>query len=84
VDVDEGIVEQAKSMGIHIIPRTEFEYVSAHLFQPVFLSNVNHRSDGTTNPTNKLPDEFQKMLKEFQGLFLTVVLSDNRWQSDDW
>jgi hypothetical protein len=24
------------------------------------------------------------MLKEFQGLFLTVVLSDNRWQSDDW
>jgi hypothetical protein len=33
VDVDEGIVEQAKSMGIHIIRRAELKNVSARLFQ---------------------------------------------------
>jgi hypothetical protein len=62
-------VEQAKSMGIHIIRGAEFKNVSACLFKWAFLINVYHRGDGNINPTDEPPGEFQEMLKEFQGLF---------------
>jgi hypothetical protein len=69
LDVDEGIVEQAKSMGINIIRRAELTNVSARLFQQAFLINVHHCGDGDANSTNEPPGEFLEMLKEFQGLF---------------
>jgi hypothetical protein len=69
LDVDEGIVEQAKFMGIHIIRKTELKNVSARLLQWAFLINVHHHGNGDTLPTDGPPGEFQEVLREFQGLF---------------
>jgi len=69
LDVDEGIVEQGKFIGIHIIRKAELENVSARLLKWAFLINVHHRGDGSTLQTNEPPGEFQEMLTEFQGLF---------------
>jgi hypothetical protein len=69
LDVDEDIVELAKSMGIHIIPRAERKNVSARLFQQAFLINVHHHGDSNTNPTDEPPGDIQEMLKHFQGHF---------------
>jgi hypothetical protein len=68
LDVDEGIVEQAKLMGIHIIRKAELKNVSTPLLKRAFLIKVHHRGDGDTLLTEPL-GEFQAMLTEFQGLF---------------
>jgi len=82
--VDEGIVEQAKFMGIHIIRKTELKNVSARWLTWAFLINVHHHGDGSTLQTDEPPGEFQKMLTEFQGLFgeLTLANSHNGRQDD--
>jgi len=69
LDVDEGIVEQTKFMGIHIIWKAELKNVSARLLKRAFLIKVHHRGDGSTLQTDEPPGEFQEMLTEFQGLF---------------
>jgi len=67
LDVDEGIVEQAEFMGIHIMWKAELKNISTRLLKRAFLINVHHRGDGDTLPTEP-PGEFQDMLTEFQGL----------------
>jgi hypothetical protein len=68
LDVDEGIVEQAKFMGIHIIRKAELKTVSTRLLKRAFLIKVHHRTDGDILPTEP-PREVQDMLTQFQGLF---------------
>jgi len=68
LDVNEGIVGQAKFMGIHLIQKAELQNISTHLLEQAFLSKVNHRDNGDTLPTEP-PGEFQDMLTEFNGLF---------------
>jgi len=68
LDIDEGIVEQAKFIGIHSIRKGELKNVSACLMKWVFLVKVHHRGDGSTLQTDELLGEFQEMLTEFQGL----------------
>jgi len=68
LDVDEGIVEQAKFMGIHIIRKAELKNVSTRLLKRAFLIKVHHRGDGDTPLTDGPPGEFQDMLTEFKGL----------------
>ena len=68
LDVDEGIVKQAKFMGIYIILKAGLNNVSIHLLKWAFLIKVHHHGDGDTLPTEP-PGEFPDMLKEFQGLF---------------
>jgi len=51
LDVDEGIVEQAKFMGINIIRKAELKNVSTRLLKRAFLFKVHHRGDGDTLPT---------------------------------
>jgi len=83
LDVDEGIVEQAKFMGIHIIRKAELKNVSTSLLTRAFLINVHHRGDGDTLPTEP-PKEFQDMLTEFQALFgaPTYAMSQKGRQAD--
>jgi len=83
LDVDEGIVEQAKLMGIHIIRKAELKKVSTFLLKWAFLIKVHHRGDGKTLPTEP-PGEFQAMVAEFHGLFgePTYANSQNGWQTD--
>jgi hypothetical protein len=69
LDVAEGIVEQAKFIGIHIIRKAELKNLSARLLKRDFLIKVHHRSDGSTLQTGELPGEFEEMLTEFQSLF---------------
>jgi len=69
LDVDQGIVEQANFMSIHIIRKAELENVSACLLEWAVLIKVQHRSNGGTLQTDKLRGEFQVMLTEFQCLF---------------
>jgi len=61
LDVDEGIVEQAKFMGIHIIWKAELKNVSTCLLKRAILIKVYHRGDGDTLPTEP-QGEFQDML----------------------
>jgi hypothetical protein len=68
LDIDEGIVEQVKFIGIHIIQKAELKNVSTRLLKRAFLIKVHHHCDGDTLPTEP-PGEFQAMLTEFQGLF---------------
>jgi len=84
LDVDEGIVEQAKFMGIDIIRKAERKTLSAHLLKRAFLIKVQHRGDGSTLQTDEPPGEFQEMLTEFQGLFSepTFAYSQNGRQAD--
>ena len=69
LDVDEGIVEQDKLLGINIIQKAELKNVSARLLRWAFLIKVHHRGNGGTLQTDEPPAVFQKMLAEFQGLF---------------
>jgi len=68
LDNDEGIVEQAIFMGIHIIRKAELKNLSTHLMKQALLIQVHHRGDGDTLPTEP-PAKFQDMLTEFQVLF---------------
>jgi hypothetical protein len=68
LDVDKGIVEQAKLLGIHIIRKAELNNISTRLLNWACLIKVHHRSDGDTLPTAP-SGEFQDMLTEFQGFF---------------
>jgi hypothetical protein len=69
LDIDEGIVEQAKFMGIHIIQKDKLKNVSARLSKWAVLIKVHQRGNAGTHLTDEQPGEFQKMLTEFQGLF---------------
>jgi len=69
LDVDKGIAEQAKFMGIHIIWKAELKNVSTRLLKRAFLIKVHHRGNGDTLPTDGPPGEFQDMLTEFKDLF---------------
>jgi len=69
LDVDEVIVERAKSMGIHIMRRAEGKNVSARLSKHAFMLKVHQRCDGNTLPTDKPPGVVQVFLTEFQGPF---------------
>jgi len=82
--VDEGIVEQAKIMGKHIIRKAELKNVSTRLLKRAFLIKAHHRSNGSTLQTDEPPGEFQEMLTEFQGLFgePTFPNSQNGRQAD--
>jgi hypothetical protein len=55
LDVDEGIVEQAKFMGIHIIRLAELKNISTRLLKWAFLIKVHHCGDGDTLPTDGPP-----------------------------
>jgi len=68
LDLDEGIMQQAKFIGNHIVRKAELKNVSTRQLKRAFLINVHHRGDGDTLPT-KPPGEFQAMLMEFQRLF---------------
>jgi len=84
LDVDKGIVEQAKFMGIHIIRKAELKNVSAHFLKRAFLIKVHHLGDGSILQTDELPGEIQQMLTEFQGLFgePTFANSQNGREAD--
>jgi len=69
LDVDEGIVEQAKFMSIHIILKAQLHNESACRLKQTFLIKQHHRSDGDTLPTDEPPGEFQDMLTKFKCLF---------------
>jgi hypothetical protein len=62
LDVDEGIVEQAKFMAIHIIRNPELKNVSAPLLKRAFLIKVYHHGDGSPLKTDEPPGEVQEML----------------------
>jgi len=68
LDVDEGVVEQAKSMGIHTIRNGKLKNSSGCLLKWAFLIKVHHHSDGNTHLTDELPGECQETLTTFQGL----------------
>lgn len=63
LDVNEGILEQAKFMAIHIIQKAELKNVSACLLKWAFLIKVHHHNDGITLLPAKLRCEFQLMFK---------------------
>lgn len=67
-DVHNGIVEQAKFMGIDIIQKVELKNLFAWLLTCAFLIEVHHVSDGDLLPTEELPGDLQEMFTEFQGL----------------
>ena len=69
LDVDKGMVELARFMGIHIIRKVELKNVSARLLKWAFLFKLHHCGDADSLLTDKLPGEYQEMLTEFQGLF---------------
>jgi len=52
LDVEEGIVEQAKFMGINIKRKAELKNVSARMLKRAFLIKVHHRADGGTLQTD--------------------------------
>jgi len=68
LDIDEGKVEQAKFMGIHIIQKAELKNVSTRLLKRAFLFKMHHYGDGDSLRTEP-PGECQDMLTEMQGLF---------------
>jgi len=78
LDVNKGIVEQAKFMGLHIMRKAEPENVSARLLKLAFLIKVHHRGDGSTLQTAESPGEFQEMLTEFQGLFAEPTFANSQ------
>jgi putative transposase len=84
LDVDEGIVEQAKFIGIHIIRKVELNHMSARMLNWTFLIKVQHRGTGVTLQTNEPPGEFHEVLTEFLGLFgePTFANSQNGSQAD--
>jgi hypothetical protein len=67
MDVDEGIVEQAKFMGIDIITKAELKNVSTRLLKWAFLIKVHYCGDGDTFPTDGPLGEFHDMLTVFKG-----------------
>jgi len=68
LDIDEGRVEKAKFMGIHIIRKAALKNLSTRLLKRDFLIKMHHYGDGDTLPTEP-PGECQDMLTEIQGLF---------------
>jgi hypothetical protein len=68
LDVDEGIVEQGKLLGISIIWTAELKIISTCQLKWAFLMKAHRLSDGKTLPTEPLW-ELQDMVKEFQGHF---------------
>jgi len=82
LDVDEGIVEQAKFRGIHIIPKAELKNISTHLLKRAFLIKEHLRSDGNKLPPEP-PGEFQDMLTEFQGLFSEPTYTNSQKRKAD-
>jgi len=84
LDIDEGIVEQAKFMGIDIIWKAGLKNVSARSSKSAFWITVHHRGDGGTLQTDELWGEVQEMLTEFQGLFgeQTIANSQDGRQAD--
>jgi hypothetical protein len=79
LDINEGIVEQAKSMGINIIQKADLKNASTRLLKRAFLFKVHHRSDGDTLPTEP-PGKFEAMLTEFQGLFGEPTYANSQQQ----
>jgi hypothetical protein len=77
LDVDEGKVEQANYMGIHIIRKAELKNISTCLLKWAFLIKMHHGGDGDTLPTEP-PVEFQVILTEFQGLFGETIYADSQ------
>ena len=67
LDVDEGVENQAKFLGIHIIRKAELRNVSTRLSKQAFLIEVHHHGDVDTLPTEP-PGQFEDMLIELQGL----------------
>jgi hypothetical protein len=61
-EIDKGIVEQAKFMGIHIIWKAKLKNLSTCLMKQAILIKVHHRGDGDTLLTQLL-GEIQDMLK---------------------
>jgi len=78
LDVDEGIVEQGKFMSPHIIQKAELKNVSACVLKLALLFEVPHCGNGGTHQTDEPPVEFQKMLREFQGVFRKPTFA-NSW-----
>jgi len=68
MEVNEGIVEQAKFMGIHIIRKAELKSLSTRLLNLAFMIKVHHRGNGDTFPTEP-QGKVQDMVTKFQGLF---------------
>jgi hypothetical protein len=69
LDINEGIVEQAKFLGIHIIRMAELKNIPSRLLERAFLIKVHHRCDGDTVPIDGPPGGFQHMLTEFKAHF---------------
>jgi hypothetical protein len=68
LDLDEGIVEQAKFMRIHIIGKAEVKKLSARRLKRAILNELHQHGDGNKLPTDSPPGEFQDMLTELHGL----------------
>jgi len=68
LEVDEGIVKEAKFMDIHIIWKAELKTLSTRMLQRALLIKVHHGGDVDTLWTDEPLGEFQAMLMEFQGL----------------
>jgi len=78
LDVNEGIVEQAKFMVIHIIRKAELKNVSTRLLKWAFLIKAHDQGGGNTLLTDGPPGEFQDMLTEFKGLFSKPTYSNSQ------
>jgi hypothetical protein len=59
LDIDEGIMEHAKFMGIHIIRKAELRNLSTCLLKLTFLIKVHQQGDGNILPTDGPLGEFQ-------------------------
>jgi len=69
LDVKEGLVEEAKFMGIYIIRKAKLKNVSARLLKWAILIKVHHRGGGGTLQPDQPLGECQEMLTELQVLF---------------
>jgi len=69
LDVNEGIVQNAESMGIRIIRKAQLKNVSTRLLKRDFLIKVHHWGNGNTHPTDEPPASFHDMLRESQRHF---------------
>jgi hypothetical protein len=79
LDVDNGIVKQAKFMGINIVPMAAYENVSTRPLKWAVLIRVLYRGDGDTLLTEP-PGEFQAMLTEWQGLLASQLRQIRRME----
>jgi len=69
LDIDDGTVEQAKFMGIHIIQKAALKNISTCLLERAFWIKVHHHGDGDKRPTDEPPGEFEDMLTDFHSPF---------------